>query len=201
MSDCSKTHFSAVGVEATFRQVCHWGMALEVVCEAWVHVEGLLRALVLNLCGTERSDIVVNLHCGIRRARGSSLGASLGRIVGARFGWRRLSVIIPPEASIPARHRLSHCRELRRRGVGKFAPSNRAIQPPANMNAQSTRVLFRRQLLAGGRPTGQYRCLSCTVRQAQQPQSPPKPAQNRDGTTHFGFETVAEALKEQKGKS
>lgn len=47
----------------------------------------------------------------------------------------------------------------------------------------------------------QYRCFSCSARQAQQQQTPPKPTQNNDGTTHFGFETVAEALKEQKGMS
>ncbi|KAJ4359736.1 2-hexaprenyl-6-methoxy-1,4-benzoquinone methyltransferase [Didymosphaeria variabile] len=72
------------------------------------------------------------------------------------------------------------------------------------MNAHSARALIRGQLLAGGRRAvgsverEQYRCFSCTVRQAQQQQTPPKTAQNKDGTTHFGFETVAEALKEQK---
>lgn len=75
------------------------------------------------------------------------------------------------------------------------------------MNAQSARFLVRGQRLAGGRRAvggaerGQYRCFSCTARQSQQPQTPPKTTQKQDGTTHFGFETVAEALKEQKGVS
>ncbi|KAJ4295406.1 2-hexaprenyl-6-methoxy-1,4-benzoquinone methyltransferase [Kalmusia sp. IMI 367209] len=72
------------------------------------------------------------------------------------------------------------------------------------MNAQSARLLSRRQLLAEGKRSvrqvqrAQYRCFSCAAKQAQQQQTPPKSAQNNDGTTHFGFETVAEALKEQK---
>ncbi|KAF1912681.1 UbiE/COQ5 methyltransferase [Ampelomyces quisqualis] len=43
-----------------------------------------------------------------------------------------------------------------------------------------------------------YRCFSCSVRQAQQSPPPPKSRQDAQGTTHFGFETVAEALKEQR---
>ncbi|PSN73687.1 UbiE/COQ5 methyltransferase [Corynespora cassiicola Philippines] len=67
---------------------------------------------------------------------------------------------------------------------------------------RASRVLFRRQALAGvkRRAAGeQYRCFSCSVRQAQQQQTPPpKSSRDSQGTTHFGFETIAEALKEQR---
>jgi hypothetical protein len=46
---------------------------------------------------------------------------------------------------------------------------------------------------------GGNRCFSCSARQEQQT-PPPKPPQQRNQTTHFGFETIAEALKEQRGK-
>lgn len=81
-----------------------------------------------------------------------------------------------------------------------------AINLSANMSAQFARALFRRQLLAGSKRRAgvvereQYRCFSCSVRQAQQQHTPPpKSTQDGPGTTHFGFQTVAEALKEQKG--
>lgn len=55
--------------------------------------------------------------------------------------------------------------------------------------------VFRRQLLRElrARPVREpYRCFSCAARLAQQQGSNEK-------TTHFGFETVAESLKEAKG--
>ena len=36
-------------------------------------------------------------------------------------------------------------------------------------------------------------------RGVREPPPPPPPKDTQDGTTHFGFETVAEALKEQRG--
>ncbi|KAF2689972.1 hypothetical protein K458DRAFT_439094 [Lentithecium fluviatile CBS 122367] len=72
------------------------------------------------------------------------------------------------------------------------------------MNAQSTRVLAPRQLLAAGkRSAGRapQRCFSCSTRcrqGQQQTEIPRKDPRDGAGTTHFGFETVAEALKEQK---
>ncbi|KAF2116122.1 ubiE/COQ5 methyltransferase family-domain-containing protein [Lophiotrema nucula] len=69
------------------------------------------------------------------------------------------------------------------------------------MSLQAPRQLLRRQLLQAGQKRvarAPYRCFSCSVRQTQQQQTPPKTPQDGPGTTHFGFETVAEALKEQK---
>ncbi|KAF2203572.1 hypothetical protein GQ43DRAFT_411304 [Delitschia confertaspora ATCC 74209] len=69
------------------------------------------------------------------------------------------------------------------------------------MNVQTPKLLFRRQLLhnAGrGMVREQSRCFSCSSRHAQQPTNPPKPSQDAPRLTHFGFETVAEAIKEQK---
>jgi len=44
-----------------------------------------------------------------------------------------------------------------------------------------------------------YRCFSCSLRQAQQEfKQPASPAACGDKTTHFGYETVAESLKEAK---
>lgn len=106
-----RAHFSAVGVEATLRHVCHAGATLEVVCEALEQDEGLLRALVPNLRGTERSDIVVNLHCGLRQQRGFSPGVESGEAL-LKLG--SVSVgsasVIPPKTQksrILAQHRLS----------------------------------------------------------------------------------------------
>ncbi|KAF2706390.1 hypothetical protein K504DRAFT_438648 [Pleomassaria siparia CBS 279.74] len=69
------------------------------------------------------------------------------------------------------------------------------------MNAQIPRQLLRRQLLVGGkrRLAGDVsRGFSSSVRQTQQQTVPPKIPRDAPATTHFGFETVAEALKEQK---
>ncbi|KAF2849905.1 ubiquinone biosynthesis methyltransferas-like protein coq5 [Plenodomus tracheiphilus IPT5] len=59
-----------------------------------------------------------------------------------------------------------------------------------------------RQLLAGGRRANvgkpSHRCFGCTARQAQQQTPPPKSPQDAPSTTHFGFETISEALKEQR---
>ncbi|ORY08519.1 UbiE/COQ5 methyltransferase [Clohesyomyces aquaticus] len=66
---------------------------------------------------------------------------------------------------------------------------------------QASRSLLSRQLLREvrqGVAREPYRCFSCTVRHAQQQPPPPKSPQDAPGTTHFGFETVAEAIKEQK---
>ncbi|KAI4642844.1 hypothetical protein J4E93_006913 [Alternaria ventricosa] len=69
---------------------------------------------------------------------------------------------------------------------------------------QTSRQRIGRQLL-GGRKSGvarePYRCFSCSIRQAQQATPPPKSPQNGGSgqqTTHFGFETISEALKEQR---
>ncbi|EMD68041.1 hypothetical protein COCSADRAFT_108064 [Bipolaris sorokiniana ND90Pr] len=73
---------------------------------------------------------------------------------------------------------------------------------------QASRQQIGRQLLSGRRrpAVGEaYRCFSCSTRQArpQHPSSPPPPPppkspQDAPQTTHFGFETIAEALKEQR---
>ncbi|KAJ4371617.1 2-hexaprenyl-6-methoxy-1,4-benzoquinone methyltransferase [Neocucurbitaria cava] len=67
---------------------------------------------------------------------------------------------------------------------------------------QSSRTRIGRQLLEGSKRRvvrEPYRCFSCSVRQAQQQTPPPKsPQDGRPSTTHFGFETIAEALKEQR---
>lgn len=75
------------------------------------------------------------------------------------------------------------------------------------MNAHATRTLLRKQLLAEGRQINrnvgreQYRCFSCSVRNGQQQQSTPPPLpKSSPATTHFGFETIDEGLKEQKGR-
>ncbi|KAF2494525.1 hypothetical protein BU16DRAFT_511017 [Lophium mytilinum] len=67
------------------------------------------------------------------------------------------------------------------------------------MNVSTTKLLGRRQLLLSTRATIRrepYRCFSCSIRHAQQTTPPPGEPGNR--TTHFGFETVAEAMKEKK---
>ncbi|KAI8935247.1 hypothetical protein NX059_007836 [Plenodomus lindquistii] len=65
---------------------------------------------------------------------------------------------------------------------------------------QTSRSRIGRQLLAGSRRgnVGGYRCFGCTPGQAQQQTPPPKSPQDAPSTTHFGFETIAEALKEQR---
>ncbi|KAL1801496.1 hypothetical protein ACET3X_001838 [Alternaria dauci] len=66
---------------------------------------------------------------------------------------------------------------------------------------QAPRQRIGRQLLGASkrRVAGEpYRCFSCSVRQAQQQTPPPKSPQNGSQTTHFGFETISEALKEQR---
>ncbi|KAH6865646.1 ubiquinone/menaquinone biosynthesis methyltransferase ubiE [Alternaria rosae] len=69
---------------------------------------------------------------------------------------------------------------------------------------QASRQRIGRQLLGGSKvrvAREPYRCFSCSVRQAQQSTPPPKSPQNGGSsqqTTHFGFETISEALKEQR---
>ncbi|CAN9164250.1 unnamed protein product [Alternaria alternata] len=65
---------------------------------------------------------------------------------------------------------------------------------------QASRQRIGRQLLDGSKrrvAREPYRCFSCSVRQAQQT-PPPKSPQDGPQTTHFGFETISEALKEQR---
>jgi len=70
---------------------------------------------------------------------------------------------------------------------------------------QASRQRIARQLLGGGGGGGQrvaqegYRCFSCSVRQNQQQPPKSRPQDEAPQTTHFGFETIAEALKEQRG--
>ena len=72
------TYFSAVGVEATLLHDCHTGIILGLTCEALGQKDGLLSTLWPSLRGTERSDIVVSLHCRKRHQRGFSLGSRSG---------------------------------------------------------------------------------------------------------------------------
>jgi hypothetical protein len=87
-----------------------------------------------------------------------------------------------------------------------YAKRSSTCHPIRHANMQASRTQIGRQLLAAskGRVAREpYRCFSCSVRQAQQqtpPPPPPKAPQDAQGTTHFGFETVAEALKEQRGR-
>ncbi|KZF21071.1 hypothetical protein L228DRAFT_212807 [Xylona heveae TC161] len=62
------------------------------------------------------------------------------------------------------------------------------------------RALTQQPLRPAVRQAG-YRCFSCSARYAQQPQQPPqppKPSSSSEKTTHFGYETIAESLKESK---
>lgn len=106
------SYFSAVGVEATFLDVCHTGVMCALLAYGTQGRNcGLLSVLMPNLRGTERSDIVVNLHCGLWHQRGFSVGAQSGAIVGARFGQRRLSRSIPLcNRGILVTRQLSHTR-------------------------------------------------------------------------------------------
>jgi hypothetical protein len=73
---------------------------------------------------------------------------------------------------------------------------------PTIAKMQASRQRIGRQLLQESkrRTVGEgYRCFSCSVRQAQQQTPPPKTPRDGNQTTHFGFETIAEALKEQRG--
>lgn len=65
---------------------------------------------------------------------------------------------------------------------------------------QASRSRVGRQVLAASTrgKIGGYRCFGCTARQAQQQTPPPKSPQDAPSTTHFGFETISEALKEQR---
>ncbi|KAF1982112.1 UbiE/COQ5 methyltransferase [Aulographum hederae CBS 113979] len=65
------------------------------------------------------------------------------------------------------------------------------------MNNSISRLAGRRRLLQTGRllrTREPYRCFSCAARYAQQ--TPPRSDASK--TTHFGFETVAESMKESK---
>jgi hypothetical protein len=80
------------------------------------------------------------------------------------------------------------------------AKPNETSKDIANMQASRQRVA--RQLLNGSKTRvarEPYRCFSCSVRQAQEQTPPPKSPRDAPQTTHFGFETISEALKEQRG--
>jgi 2-methoxy-6-polyprenyl-1,4-benzoquinol methylase len=67
---------------------------------------------------------------------------------------------------------------------------------------QTSRVRIGRQLLdARTRLVREpVRCFSASAaKSVKEPPSPP-PKASQDGTTHFGFETIAEAMKEQRGE-
>ncbi|OCL08539.1 hypothetical protein AOQ84DRAFT_388780 [Glonium stellatum] len=69
------------------------------------------------------------------------------------------------------------------------------------MSGTTAKLLARHQFFQGARLAARrnpYRCLSCSAQNAQQQNTPPPPGQDAPKTTHFGFETIAEALKEQK---
>jgi len=82
--------------------------------------------------------------------------------------------------------------------------SRKSLQQRQSMQASRQRIA--RQLLAGGGSGGKrrvaqdgYRCFSSSVRQNQQQPPKSRPQDEAPQTTHFGFETIAEALKEQRG--
>jgi hypothetical protein len=67
--------------------------------------------------------------------------------------------------------------------------------------SRSLRRLDRLQLLKNTR-LSQSRCFSCSIRvQQQQTASKASPKDESERYTHFGFETVAEQLKQGKGNS
>ena len=72
-----------------------------------------------------------------------------------------------------------------------------------DMAMQTSRVHVGRQLLRARARVGcePVRAFSVSApRGVKEPPPPPPPPKNtQDGTTHFGFETIAEALKEQRG--
>ncbi|KAF2760287.1 ubiquinone biosynthesis methyltransferase coq5 [Pseudovirgaria hyperparasitica] len=74
------------------------------------------------------------------------------------------------------------------------------------MNTTGIRALQPSRLLPSIRRTtekGGYRCFSCSIRQSLQQSSPRKVPPQKDEagrTTHFGFETIDESLKESKVK-
>jgi hypothetical protein len=68
---------------------------------------------------------------------------------------------------------------------------------------QTSRVHIGRQLLRARARVGceSVRTFSVSApRGVKEPPPPPPPKDTQDGTTHFGFETIAEALKEQRGE-
>lgn len=146
----------------------------------------------------------------MRTARHSSRSASVQPCRGFKL-CRRTDVRSPGPHSELARPRASarlRCPESRRTSRQDCCFCFPLIIP-GTMNAQATRTLLKKQLLAEGRRASrnvgreQFRCFSCSVRNGQQPPQhstpPPKSSTTSQGTTHFGFETIDEALKEQKG--
>jgi len=188
-------YFSAFGVDATVRHFCHTGVTFGILWEALAQTDGLRNAREQIFRDSERNDIVGVLP-HLTRDPHSLRSGEASKYLG--IGQRR--------------HR-SPTSDLARTGLGRHVPARSVnlmpsivtFSPSTIMNAQATRVLARRQLLVEGTrgvSRGGYRCFSCTARSGQGQQQTPAPRKDpRDpaGTTHFGFETVAEALKEQKG--
>lgn len=71
-------------------------------------------------------------------------------------------------------------------------------------NMQTSRARIARPLLDAStramRQPARCFCASSPRGVREPPPPPPLPKAPQDGTTHFGFETVAEALKEQRGE-
>jgi len=94
---------------------------------------------------------------------------------------------------------------IKKDGCCQALCSRKSLQQRKSMQASRQRIA--RQLLGSGGSGGNkrvaqagYRCFSCSVRQNQQQPPKSRPQDEAPQTTHFGFETIAEALKEQRGK-
>ena len=88
------------------------------------------------------------------------------------------------------------------RNVDPSLPSITNYLPNSFNMSGAVKLLVRHQFFRSARITARkepYRCFSSSVQNAQQQNTPPPPGQGTPKTTHFGFETIAEALKEQKG--
>lgn len=76
--------------------------------------------------------------------------------------------------------------------------------PCHDIAMQTSRIRIGRQLLDARTRVKResVRAFSASAsRGVREPPPPPPPTKDaQDGTTHFGFETIAEALKEQRGE-
>ena len=101
-------------------------------------------------------------------------------------------------ASAPAGSRESGTGAHHRR---KVAPSL-ADCSTTTFAMQTSRVHIGRQLLRARARVGceSVRTFSISAPRGVKEPPPPPPKDTQDGTTHFGFETIAEALKEQRGE-
>lgn len=165
------------------------------------NLEPLRRACTLrsfsmrSLREVKRNDIV---GCYIFRA-GAWVYPKSGVLEGG-------SVRRPASAHVPQTNKRQRAVSAQGRHVPprieKVAPRHLHHHRNPHANMQASRTQIGRQLLAGSKrkvARESYRCFSCSIRQAQQQTPPPKSPQDGRGTTHFGFETVTEALKEQRG--